>query len=65
MSVEVEQEGETTEMVKEVGGNQGCMVPRKPGLPGQSRQPHQVCTEKNKDGYPMGSAGRHSKDTAV
>ena len=66
MSVEVEQEEETTKMVKSVGGNQGCVVRRKPGFPkGQSSQPHQVCVENKKDGDPMGSVGCHNKVTVI
>lgn len=66
MSMEVEQEEETTKMGKDVGGSQGCVMSRKPGFPGgQSSQPYQVCMEKKKGGDPVGSAGCHSKDTAV
>lgn len=64
--MEGEQKEETTKMVKDVGGNQGCVVCRKPGFPkGQSSQPHQACTENKKDGDPMGTVGRHNKDTVL
>ena len=66
MSMEAELEEETTKMVKGVGGNQGCVVHRKPGFPkGQSSQPHQVCVENKKDGDPVGSVGHHNKDTVI